>query len=407
MRPAAFSILLSMLCVVGCKLTVVVPENGRVTTVSGNIQCDASSACNIDIADTLFDETFITEPGPGYAFDGWQADRGYLCGGSTAPCRLFTTLFAGNDALEALLESDLTLFLSPRFRPSDVFSAGQDMLLGSVARASCAVDNKLYVFGSGWETGASLDTTQEYDPETDSWRFRAPMPTARAWAASTDLDGKCYVIGGGVSFTSESAVEVYDPVSNFWEVLSSLPTTIYSASAAAVDGKIYVIGGSEGFLSGGASGTDRLFVYDPDTDRWSEGPTMNNARRRAAAAVIDGDIYVVGGEDRRQPLASLEIFSPATNSWRRGASQPEPLLSQAAGSFDGKLYLFGGFRARVGITDAWLYDPATDQWQVLSHMTHGRGDLSVETLGNRLMVVGGRETDHIGPSTAATEAYSP
>ncbi len=407
MRLAAVLTVFSTLFVASCKLTIIVPEHGRVTTLSGNFQCDSGATCDIDIADTLFDETFITEPSPGYAFDGWQADRGYLCGSSTAPCRLFTTLFAGNEAFESLLESELTLLLAPRFRPSDVFSAGQDMLLGSVTRATCTVDGKLYVFGAGWETGSSLDTTQEYDPDTGSWRFRAPMPTARAWAAATALDGKCYVIGGGASFASESSVEVYDPASNRWEVLSPFPSAVYSASAVAVDGKLYVMGGSEGLLSGGAPGISKLYVYDPGSGRWSQGPAMSISRRRFAAAVINREIYVVGGEDRREPLASLEIFNPTTNSWRSGASQPEPLLSQASASFDGKLYVFGGFRTRVGITDVWVYDPETDQWRMLSHMTHGRGDLSVEALGNRLVVVGGRETDHFGPSTAATELYSP
>ena len=49
----------------GCKLLIVVPDGGSVTTLSGTYNCPAGGVCEIDVADALFNETFIAVPGPG------------------------------------------------------------------------------------------------------------------------------------------------------------------------------------------------------------------------------------------------------------------------------------------------------------------------------------------------------
>ena len=59
-----------------------------------------------------------------------------------------------------------------------------------------------------------LGTVDEYDPATDTWRERSPMPTPRNHAAIGVVNGKIYVIGGrvGAAFISlasdTSVVEV-------------------------------------------------------------------------------------------------------------------------------------------------------------------------------------------------------
>src|SRR5215468_10825827 len=68
--------------------------------------------------------------------------------------------------------------------------------------AIAAQNGKMYVFGGfdlpaagapGWNPVAE---TWEYDPATDIWRQRAPVPTARGGGIAAFVGGKCYVIGG-------------------------------------------------------------------------------------------------------------------------------------------------------------------------------------------------------------------
>lgn len=102
-------------CFTACKLTITVPEGGLVESESGTWICRASETCTIDIADVFFDETFVAVPDDGYTFTQWRAERGYFCGGTSTPCRLFTTLFAGNALLESLLDADIDFYIQPMF----------------------------------------------------------------------------------------------------------------------------------------------------------------------------------------------------------------------------------------------------------------------------------------------------
>ena len=99
----------------GCKIEIRVPQGGTVQSSDGAYICEAGQTCVIDVVDLFFDETFIAVPAPGYTFSRWKDKDRYLCGGETAPCRLFTADFEGKPALESIMESDETFFLEPRF----------------------------------------------------------------------------------------------------------------------------------------------------------------------------------------------------------------------------------------------------------------------------------------------------
>lgn len=98
-----------------CKLEIRVPQGGTVVSSDGAYICEAGQTCLIDVVDIFFDETFIAEPAHGYSFSRWKEKDGYLCGGETTKCRLFTSSFEGNPALQSILESDATFLLEPRF----------------------------------------------------------------------------------------------------------------------------------------------------------------------------------------------------------------------------------------------------------------------------------------------------
>lgn len=100
----------------GCKLSIAPHNVGGVATDSGNYECRTSSWCLFDIVDIFFEETFTAVPGhPNYRFKQWRRMERGFCGGSSGPCALSTTGFAGHDILEAFLRSDEVFFLTPEF----------------------------------------------------------------------------------------------------------------------------------------------------------------------------------------------------------------------------------------------------------------------------------------------------
>jgi N-acetylneuraminic acid mutarotase len=87
----------------------------------------------------------------------------------------------------------------------------------------------------GWNP---VNDAWEYDPATDGWRALGPMPTARGGGVAAVVGGKFYVIGGagatlGASTStirprqpqrSLSTVEEYDPATNRWRTRAPMPT---------------------------------------------------------------------------------------------------------------------------------------------------------------------------------------
>lgn len=228
-----------------------------------------------------------------------------------------------------------------------------------------------------------IDNAWEYDPAKDSWKALAPLPTKRGSPNAVAHNGKIYVIGGAGVHPGSKAVdihparphraldvnEVYDPATNTWEKRSPMPTARNHASAGMVNDKIYVIAGRLGaaFITR-ASNTDIVEEYDPATDQW--GPLrapMPTARSASAWGVYKGKIYVAGGEERsggpwQRTFRAVEAYDPKTNKWTQLPSMSYPRHGLAGGILDGKFHLVSGDAASGGAPGTEIH---TDVHEVL------------------------------------------
>lgn len=140
----------------------------------------------------------------------------------------------------------------------------------------------------------------------------ATKPTPRYATAAASVDGAVFIAGGitrtGAGDVTVAAVEAYDPGDRAWTRCSPMPTARSFAAAAALDGRLYVFGGLD--TSGRA--LDTVEAYDPRTDSWSTCPPMEAPLSRLAA-VTHGHrtIVVTGGLDARERNATrLRVFLP-------------------------------------------------------------------------------------------------
>jgi N-acetylneuraminic acid mutarotase len=112
--------------------------------------------------------------------------------------------------------------------------------------------------------------------------------------------------------TALRSVEIYDPATNRWSTGARMPEGRHGMGAAlGADGRIYVVGGAVSYSSPRAE--DDVFVYDPASDRWSRGPRLRTARYHHAVTVTpDGRIYAIGGLGRDgKSLTSVEVLDTA------------------------------------------------------------------------------------------------
>ena len=217
-----------------------------------------------------------------------------------------------------------------------------------------------------WEP---INNTWEYDPANDTWKALAPLPTKRGSPNAAIVNGKIYVIGGASTHpgSKETAVhparphrsmdtnEVYDPATNTWETRSPMPTARNHAAIGAVNNKIYVIGGRVGaaFMLVPASSTDIVEEYDPATDQWGVlKRSMPTARSAMSWGTYRGKIYVAGGEVRNAnfwgAFRAVEAYEPATNSWSILPPIPIPRHGHAGDFIGSRLHIVSGDVTSLG-----------------------------------------------------------
>ena len=77
-------------------------------------------------------------------------------------------------------------------------------------------------------------------------------------------------------------------------------------------------------------------VYDPQTDTWRLAPPMSVARSAFGSCVVDGILYVFGGDssyksvDTFDTTTYVECYDPKKGAWKRVARLPAGLRNCAS-----------------------------------------------------------------------------
>jgi N-acetylneuraminic acid mutarotase len=281
--------------------------------------------------------------------------------------------------------------------------------------ASGAINGRLYVAG-GEDGTKPLAALEAYDPSTDTWTAKTPMPAAINAAASAVINGQLYVAGGAALNNPAqpgpfSTLYSYDPTTDAWTTLAPMPTPEAGAAAASINGKLYVVGGITQAVTNNPRNAV-LQVYDPATNAWATKASMPTARAGAEAVAINGQLYVVGGTTDNTSsgyTGTLEVYDPATDTWSSKAPMPTPRQVFAATAVNGQLFAIGGDPgggvAQTAVNE--VYDPSTDTWTTAAPMPTARYEMASGVIGTTIFVVGGATGFGNGIQQTVNEAFSP
>lgn len=274
-----------------------------------------------------------------------------------------------------------------------------------------AAAGKVYVLG-----GYSPDVTPSvlaYDPAADKWQSVADFPSPFNHPAAGVVNDKIYVGGfyAGTSLTGPATGEtyVYDPETDQWTQKASLPdgTARAGGCVTALGTDLYVFGGGN---SGDA--TDFASVYDTARDTWTELPKLPETREHCSAYAVGNKIYICGGRTHTIPEfrpSTLE-FDPVAKTYTPKTPIPTPRGGAAGAVLGGRLFLFGGEGAdnQAGVfPNIEAYDGATDTWEELPPMLVPRHGYGGGTLGDRIYLPGGATRQGGAASDVATVFYFP
>jgi N-acetylneuraminic acid mutarotase len=271
---------------------------------------------------------------------------------------------------------------------------GASMPTARQGAATAAEGGRLYVIGGSTGTGAGNGTVvgsaEAYDPASDSWTTLAPMPSPRFQShGAAQIGGKIYVAGGRLCSCipggNTNSLFIYDVLTNTWSQGPNMPVNGSNGVSAAIDSKLYVLNGYDGGYR-----TD-FWRFDPATASWTQLPSAPSPHVVGAAGVINGKLYVAGGE----PLSNrLDVYDPQTNAWTQGADLPVGWQHMGAGTRGSQLFLFGGATSDGtgpnGLsTRAAVYNADQNKWFDLPSLSTPRNVLMGGQINGTLMAIGG------------------
>jgi N-acetylneuraminic acid mutarotase len=299
-------------------------------------------------------------------------------------------------------------------------AAASQGLLGSVLRVG--LQPTVALAAQGDPTG----------PPQGKWIRLAPLPQATDELLGAAINGKLYASQGQLpGFKPAGLVYEYDPASNAWTQKKPMPHPIHHSAVTVLNGKMYLFGGFDLPTAGppGWNPVNDAWEYDPATDGWRGLASMPTKRGGAVAAVVGGKFYVIGGAGPmpgasdpairpRQPqesLGTVEEYDPATNQWRARAPMPTPCNHMGGEAVNGKIYVIGGrlsgafiigLPGNINLVQA--YDPTADSWMTKAPMPTARSGLNTASLNGIIFAAGGEvQTGQYLAAFRAFEAYDP
>ena len=258
--------------------------------------------------------------------------------------------------------------------------------------AALSYQTSIYVIGGETPTGVTGSILSIQSGET-GWQELPAKPTPVADVQAALVGERIYVPGGRLAGGNPTSVlEVYDLRQKRWERRASLPVALSAYALAAVDGRLYLFGGWNG-----KQAVATIYSYDPETDTWQARTPLPSARAFTAAVALEGRIYLIGGTDGAHPLAIVQAYFPqrdqaGDNPWQDLAPLPEARSAVGAAVIAGLVYVFGGQStdSPEGGLGPLQYQPLRDKWTGFdrSPVAIG-GHPAMVALDTRLFVLGG------------------
>ena len=191
--------------------------------------------------------------------------------------------------------------------------------------------------------------------------------------------GHTLYVGLGTAGQKFFALDLSKPERAWVEVAAFPDAARDQAAAAAVNGKLYVFGGN-GKSSPDATTAvfNQVHAYDPATNTWSLLPTRAPREIAGGTAVAQGDrILLFGGVNRNIFDGYFRDIAAAGTDKTRSDAVARAYFTQRPQD-----YFFG--------RDVQAYTPATNTWQSLGVVPFaGRAGAAVALKGDTLTVVNG------------------
>lgn len=253
--------------------------------------------------------------------------------------------------------------------------------------AVAVLDGRLYAAGGSGLTEPRVEF-EAYDAELERWMPERPLVLGLERFGMAAINGRIYAAGGyalgddGVGPTA--GMWSWSPDGGVWQSEIAMPGPKADFNLIAAGDTLYAIGGTR---DDGA-----IYAFDPEETEWRSIAAPAGAMRRGAAAVVvDGQVYVIGGSLDGVVTARVDVYDPQADSWQRAADLPEARSGVAAAYYQGRIHVFGGRAAdnRTTLSAHSSLAPGDANWTGEPDLPSPRTSADAAVLGDGVYLVGG------------------
>ena len=258
--------------------------------------------------------------------------------------------------------------------------------------ASAVYENAFYILGGETPDGVT-GSTLRFQLNNNRWDTLADKPTPVTDVQSAVIGEQIYVPGGRKADGQPTNLfEVYNLRLNQWRQLPLLPAALSGYALAALDGRLYLFGGWDG-----AQAVASVYMFDPETNAWQPRSPLSSRRAFGGAVALEGRIYLIGGMDDVHPLTTMQVYFPQRDQegaapYEERAALPEARSKAGTTVIAGLVYVFGGQgdTQPEGGLPPLQYAPVSDHWTSFERSPVAIGALpALVPLETRLHILGG------------------
>ena len=254
-----------------------------------------------------------------------------------------------------------------------------------------------------------------------TWSTTTAMPQAVEFSQGVSLNGYLYVLGGGLVSSGRTsnvyfAKENLDGTLGSWTQTTSFPTLangLSSGSAATYNGYIYEFGG---YTNPGPTTTNTVYYAKANGDgtigAWNTTTVLPVNIEGNAVAVANGYVYIVGGYNGSSFLTSVYYaklnIDGTVGAWQTNGTSPTTAGEGAAATvLNGYLYIVGGATGIGTHSAAVSYAPlnangSVGTWSAGPTLPTAEGPNNIFNVNGYIYVIGGEASSGIATALYTT-----
>lgn len=263
---------------------------------------------------------------------------------------------------------------------------------GSYRNGQCVVGDELYI-----KAGHMRDFWK-YNVKTKVWTRLSDAPDERRYIDIAHIDGKIYMFGGTCGFSTprdKTDLWAYDIATDAWQLKNATSDNIYAYHAVAYNGKMYIFGGYDNVAK---SHQDRVRIYDPVADSFTEGTASGVPTIYGGHVVVGNKWYIIAGRNDNVGLKSMQVYDFDADTWDHNkADAPQVMHLMGTASIGTKIYLISGYKnwniADEGWMDkSYIYDTISDVWETHPGIPWAVHSAKASVVDGKIYQFGGRDS---------------